>query len=189
MNRTPASRIDETVETANHIRLLCSVVTKVARADLQERLDRNGSGISAIEHGLLRHLSEGVTSMAEISRRMGVAPSTLVYVTDGLAKRKLIRRDKDPNDRRREPLSLARKGAVLFAGIPDIDSTSVLVSSLENMKVMDRRELLRLLSEFAAGMPGSERLTLRPGTRDAETGPVAARGSRRAAKTRRATHE
>lgn len=90
---------------ADKIRSLCSVITKIARADLQTRLDKHNSGISAIEHGVLRHLSSGIASMAEISRLMGVAPSTLVYVVDGLVKKKLVKRGKDPNDRRREPLA------------------------------------------------------------------------------------
>jgi DNA-binding MarR family transcriptional regulator len=99
--------------------------------------------------------------MAEISRLMGVAPSTLVYVVDGLVKQKLVRRDKDPKDRRREPLLLEKKGADLFARIPKMDRSSILVKSLENMKESRRRELLLLLNEFVEGLPGSERLYLR----------------------------
>jgi DNA-binding MarR family transcriptional regulator len=56
--------------------------------------------------------------MAEISRLMGIAPSTLVYVVDGLTKKKLVKRGKDPKDRRREPLMLEKKGAELFAKFP-----------------------------------------------------------------------
>lgn len=96
--------------------------------------------------------------MAEISRMMGVAPSTLVYVVDGLVERKLIKRGKDPNDRRREPLLLTKSGAALFAGIPKMDATSLLVKSLERIKPLRRRQLLELLSEFAEGLPGLESL-------------------------------
>src|SRR6202012_687074 len=98
-HKTPET--DETIAAGNQIRFLCSVITKIARADLQARLDLSDFGINAIEHGVLRHLVDGVTSMAEISRLMGVAPSTLVYVVDGLVKRKLVRRAKDPRDRGR----------------------------------------------------------------------------------------
>ncbi|HUD56753.1 MAG TPA: helix-turn-helix domain-containing protein [Terracidiphilus sp.] len=152
----------ETIAMADKIRSLCSVITKIARADLQTRLDNHDSGISAIEHGVLRHLSRGVASMAEISRLMGVAPSTLVYVVDGLVKKKLVKRGKDPNDRRREPLLLEKKGAALFGQIPKMDASSVLVKRLEGMKETRRRELLTLLDEFAQGLPGSEKLYLRP---------------------------
>ena len=156
----PAS--SDTIALANRLRLLCSIITKVARADLQAHLETHDSGISSIEHGVLRHLAQGVTSMAEISRLMGVAPSTLVYVVDGLVKRKLVRRSKDPKDRRREPLLLEKKGAALFAAIPAMDATSVLVQSLAGMKESHRRELIELLGAFAAGLPGAERLELQP---------------------------
>src|SRR5579872_3717428 len=93
------TEMDSVVLRANEIRGLCAVVTKIARIDLQESLDRHDARLSAIEHGVLRHLSMGASSMAEISRRMGTAPSTLVYVVDRLAERGLVRRSKDPADR------------------------------------------------------------------------------------------
>lgn len=151
---------------ANQIRALCSVITKIARADLQSRLESHDSGISAIEHGVLRHMSHGIASMAEISRLMGVAPSTLVYVVDGLVEKKLVRRCKDPKDRRREPLALEKKGADLFALIPKMDASSVLVQSLEAMKESRRREFLLLLNEFVERLPGSERMYLPSGSLD-----------------------
>jgi DNA-binding MarR family transcriptional regulator len=160
MDRKQAVAAAEMIATADKIRSLCSVITKIARADLQTRLDSHDSGISAIEHGVLRHLSHGVDSMAEISRLMGVAPSTLVYVVDGMVKKKLVKRGKDPNDRRRGPLSLERKGAALFGQIPKMDASSVLVKRLVDMKETRRREFLMLLDEFVHGLPGSERLYL-----------------------------
>jgi len=162
-----------TLRLADEIRALCSVITKIARADLQARLESHDLGISAIEHGVLRHLSHGVTSMAEISRLMGAAPSTLVYVVDSLVKKNLLRRGKDPKDRRREPLRLKKKGADLFTGIPKMDASSVLVKSLENMPEPRRGELLLLLHEFARGLPGAERLYLRSESADTKA-PLAA---------------
>ncbi|MGA9672493.1 MAG: MarR family winged helix-turn-helix transcriptional regulator [Terracidiphilus sp.] len=173
---TPA----QTVAMADKIRSLSSIITKIARADLQTRLDNYHSGISAIEHGVLRHLSHGVTSMAEISRLMGVAPSTLVYVVDGLVKKKLVKRVKDPKDRRREPLLLEKKGAALFSQIPKMDASSVLVKRLEEMKEPRRHEFLALLDEFAQGLPGSEKLYLppEPETRGESTVPGRSRSHR-----------
>jgi DNA-binding MarR family transcriptional regulator len=151
----------EIVAMADQIRSFCSAITKIARADLQSHLESHDFGIGAIEHGVLRHLSHSVTSMAEISRLMGVAPSTLVYVVDGLEKKNLVKRSKDPNDRRREPLLLTKRGADLFARIPGMERSSLLVKSLESMKETGRRELLKLLNEFVEGLPGSE-MHLRP---------------------------
>jgi DNA-binding MarR family transcriptional regulator len=165
-DRRPAG--DEIVAMADEMRSLCSAITKIARADLQSRLDSHDFGIGAIEHGVLRHISHGVTSMAEISRRMGVAPSTLVYVVDELVKKNLVNRGKDPNDRRREPLLLTKSGADLFAKIPRMEMSSVLVKSLEGMKEPRRHDLLNLLNEFVEGLPGSELLFHRTEARQAD---------------------
>ncbi len=177
-----------TVAMASRIRGLCSVITKIARADLEARLKSHDSGITAIEHGVLRHLAGGVTSMAEISRLMGAAPSTLVYVVDALVKKKLVSRGKDPRDRRREPLQLEKKGAALFTGIPKMEASSVLVKSLENMPESRRCELVLLLNEFAAGLPGADRLYLRTESSDAEPSRRAARKSNAGAREGR-NHE
>jgi DNA-binding MarR family transcriptional regulator len=161
--RTDRNKTDahsETIEMAEQIRALCSVVTKLARADLDSHLKQHDSGISAIEHGVLRHLSHGVTSMAEISRMMGVAPSTLVYVVDGLTGKKLVKRVKDPKDRRREPLLLEKKGAALLARFPKMDAGSALVRSLESMPGSRRRELVALLNELVKEFAGSDRMYL-----------------------------
>lgn len=176
---------------ADRIRSLCSVITKIARADLQSRLESHDSGISAIEHGVLRHLSHGITSMAEISRLMGVAPSTLVYVVDGLVRKKLVRRGKDPKDRRREPLFLEKRATDLFARIPKMDASSVLVKSLESMEVSRRRELVLMLNEFAEGLAGSDRLYIRSESGENEAPPSASRHEQiaPAAKGRKRHHE
>lgn len=146
--------MDRVVLRANEIRGLCALVTKIARIDLQETLDRYEAGISAVEHGVLRHLSLGATSMAEISRRMGTAPSTLVYVIDRLAERGLVRRSKDPTDRRREPIVLEKKGAELFSRSPKMDDDSALVRALAQMSEVQQRELVDLLSKFVSKLPG-----------------------------------
>jgi DNA-binding MarR family transcriptional regulator len=173
--------LSETVAMAEQIRALCSVITKVARADLESNLKRHDSGITAIEHGVLRHLSRGVTSMAEMSRLMGVAPSTLVYVVDGLTKKKLVNRGKDPKDRRREPLLLEKKGAQLFADSPKMDASSSLVKCLESMPASSRRELLVLLNELVKELTGSARLYLDAKSEEAK-GSSAGRGLSRKGK-------
>jgi DNA-binding MarR family transcriptional regulator len=176
----------ELLAAADQVRFMCAGITKMARADLQTRLEKHDSGISAIEHGVLRHLSQGVSSMAEISRRMGVAPSTLVYVVDGLVKKKLVRRDKDPKDRRREPLVLEKRGAALFAGIPKVDAESLLVKGLACMEASRRDAFVGLLREFAEGLPGWERhrpvgevVELDWNSESSEQGPSATRVRRR----------
>jgi DNA-binding MarR family transcriptional regulator len=150
-----SSRMTKIVSRADDMRGLCAVVTKVARADLQTRLDSYEAGISAIEHGVLRHLSHGVSAMADISRLMGISPSTLVYVVDGLVKKKLVKRRRDPSDRRREPLSLEKRGVELFARIPKMDDKSAMVQSLLRLSEGQQCRLIDLLSRFVSGLPGA----------------------------------
>ncbi|HVS34116.1 MAG TPA: helix-turn-helix domain-containing protein [Gemmataceae bacterium] len=182
-NTNEIAASSELISMADQIRSLCSVITKIARSDLQSRLESRDAGISAIEHGLLRHLSGGVATMAEIRRLMGVAPSTLVYVVDGLVKKRLVTRGKDPADRRREPLQIEKKAIDLLARIPKMDASSVLVKSLEGMKESQRRGLLLLLNQFAGGLPGSERMYLRAEAQ--ETGASASAVRRLAARGRK----
>lgn len=165
------------------------MITKIARADLEVHLKIHDSGITAIEHGVLRHLFHGVTSMAEISRLMGVAPSTLVYVVDGMTKKKLVKRGKDPKDRRREPLLLEKKGAVLFARFPKVDSRSTLVRCLESMAGSRRRELLTLLNELVKGLHGAERLHLQHDPEVLKTSSAVSHAEEVGVKRRRRNHE
>jgi DNA-binding MarR family transcriptional regulator len=129
--------------------------------------------------------------MAEISRRMGVAPSTLVYVVDELVKKNLVNRGKDPNDRRREPLLLTKNGADLFTKIPGMEMSSILVKSLQGMKEPRRHDLLNLLNEFVEGLAGSEMLSLRAESREADRLSAVSRREQvtSGAKARRRSHE
>lgn len=189
-NRLTASPApSEIIAMADEIRGLCAVVTKIARADLQSRLENYDSGISAMEHGVLRHLSHGVSSMAEISRLMGVGPSTLVYVVDELVKKKLVRRGKDPKDRRREPLLFEKKAADLFARIPKMDSSSVVVASLQRMKESRRRELVGLLNEFVEGLPGAGGFRIRSESLESEASESGSQQVARATRARKRSHE
>jgi DNA-binding MarR family transcriptional regulator len=52
-------------------------------------------------------------TQAELSRRIGIRTASSTAVIDQLAKRKLIRRERDPNDRRRINVSLTPAGHAL----------------------------------------------------------------------------
>jgi DNA-binding MarR family transcriptional regulator len=147
---TTKTQTSDLVKRADEIRGLCALITKAARRDAQERLNRHEAGLTAIEYGVLRRLAQGIETMAEIGRVMAVPAPTLVYVVDGLVAKGLVSRGKDLHDRRREPLSLLREGKDLLASIPDMDSESALVRSLVQMKNQDSRHLHELLLIFAS---------------------------------------
>jgi MarR family transcriptional regulator, organic hydroperoxide resistance regulator len=52
-------------------------------------------------------------TQAELSRRIGIQTASSTAVIDQLARRKLIRRERDPNDRRRINVSLTPAGRAL----------------------------------------------------------------------------
>jgi len=147
-----AVMIGELEMVANEVRGLCEAITKGARRDQEQLLQRHGAGISAIEHGVLRRLSQGAETLAELSRLMAVTPSTLVYVIDGLVQSGLIVREKDLRDRRRELLSFTAKGRKLLAGIPDMDAESALVKSLKGMTELEREGLKNALRRLAGNL-------------------------------------
>lgn len=135
-----------------------AIVTKVARRDLESSLRRRGAGIRAIEHGVLRGLEGEGHTLASLGRAMMISPSSLLPVVDALESRGLLRRGKDPKDRRRLPLSLTREGEEMLAHTPAIDSDSILVEALESMSEERREQLLVSLRSFVSHLtdePGS----------------------------------
>ena len=64
MSKTALTRL------ADEIRGFCALITKIARRDHQQLLDRHEAGISALEHGVLRRTSHGAGTLAEVSALM-----------------------------------------------------------------------------------------------------------------------
>ncbi len=131
---------------------LSAVVTKTGRRDLEQRLGRQKADIRAIEHGILRHLQTDKHTLAYLSRAMGVAPSSLVPVLDRLENKGLIRRNKDPKDRRRLPVTLTKEGEELLEQVPAVDDSSVLVSALRSLSKEQQQQLLLLLRSFVSAL-------------------------------------
>ncbi len=179
--RTTPSRtstVEALATMADELRGLCAVVTKIARRDHQQLLDRHQTGLSALEHGVLRRVTQGAQTLAEASALMSVAASTLVYVIDRLVAKGLLAKKSDPRDRRCERLSLTRKGASLLASIPTMEAESALVQSLATMNPRERTGLHRSLHAFVAGLEGSHhwQADVRPATlAPARRGPLGRR--------------
>lgn len=135
----------ELPELSDEVRALCALVTKVARRDLERLLERRDAGIRAIEHGVLRNLEGDGLTLASLSRAMMMTPSSLVPVVDKLEAKGLLRRGKDPNDRRRSPLALTGEAQELMAQTPAMDDDSVMVEALGSMSDGQREQLLASL--------------------------------------------
>ncbi|WP_413206837.1 MarR family winged helix-turn-helix transcriptional regulator [Rhodospirillum sp. A1_3_36] len=93
----------------------------------------------------LRHLDS--VSQNELGRRVGLDVATTKGVVDRLLGRGLIRSDRDPNDRRRQLISLTPEGERLF----DANAGTALDVSAETLApltVAERKTFLRLLKKL-----------------------------------------
>ncbi|MFI1380788.1 MarR family winged helix-turn-helix transcriptional regulator [Embleya sp. NPDC020886] len=73
-------------------------------------------GLKPKQVGLMAVLAAGTAdSQQDIARTMGVAPSLVVSLADHLETLGAIRRERDPNDRRRQVLTLTDRGHTLLA--------------------------------------------------------------------------
>ncbi len=90
-------------------------VELVVRAHLDELL--KPAGVTALQYTALTVLQrrDGQSSSAELARNSFVTPQAMADLVSGLERRGLIRRDRDPNNRRRLLLSLTDAGRAVLA--------------------------------------------------------------------------
>ena len=72
-------------------------------------------GLTAREFLVLSFASEAALSQQDVARRLAIDPTLMVGVVDDLEGRGLLRRDKDPADRRRYLLTVTAEGFALLA--------------------------------------------------------------------------
>ncbi|MEV8633339.1 MarR family winged helix-turn-helix transcriptional regulator [Streptosporangium sp. NPDC051023] len=93
--------------------------------------------------GLMAALRGGATaaSQQDLAARLGVAPSLVVALADHLERLGAVERVRDPDDRRRQTLTLTERGAAL------LHDCAAAAAELDD--------------EITASLPESERLALR----------------------------
>lgn len=153
--------IEERLQTnVIELHLLMATLWKASQQGLDQWLSDHGIELSRLQVGLLRMLTqEGSQTISELSRKFGVDPSTLVPTVDGLERKGLVIRERDPNDRRRVPLSPTEAGRALMAELPPIAPNDPIVKALDAIGPEAVRQLLLLLCELAHHLPNSEEAT------------------------------
>ena len=145
--------------TALEFRLLAGTVSRISHQALEQRLADQNIELSRLQLGILRALdyTDGQT-ISELSRMFKLDPSTFVPSADSLEKKQYIKRQRDPNDRRRVPLYLTEKGAELIKEFAIITDDDILFVAMKAMGMEDAETLCRLMRELVRHLPEGEDL-------------------------------
>jgi DNA-binding MarR family transcriptional regulator len=111
-------------------------------------------GLRSQQFGVLHLLAEaGPLSGAELAGALRVHASNLVRVLDELEESGLIRRERDPEDRRRHRVVLSGRGADLLARAERIagEIEDELLAPLDESERAELRELLGRVAAHACG--------------------------------------
>lgn len=147
---------EETNALAVQIRVLAAIVNKLAMRDLEQRLEARQAGVSGLQYVVLGHLRRESTTLSDLSRKLSLAPATLVPVVDALETKGMVERGRDPLDRRRVPLYLTVGGEATLDRLPLVDADDSMVCSINAMGSARACQLLGLLHELARRMSGGE---------------------------------
>lgn len=97
-------------------------------------------GISLRQVAALRGIQEGAASPGELARLWRVTPAVITGIVDRLERRKLVRREPDPVDRRRLRLALTAEGEQIGRNIDHLLSGAL----AEQLAACSREELAEL---------------------------------------------
>jgi len=147
---------DKTSQIAFRVKVLSAVAMKLARQDVEKRLQVERIDISPAALVVLRFIKHDHCTICELGRKMMIAPATLVPVVDSLAEKGLLKRGNDPKDRRRNPLLLTPKGSALLARVPAVAKDDLLVKCIAGMGENKSMQLVRLLEEMVTSLSGDE---------------------------------
>ena len=141
---------------ALEVLILTSIVAKEGRQDTEQRLRSFGADITAPQYRLLRQLQQGRFTIQELSRLMMVEPATLVPMVDSLERHGMVKRTRDPNDRRRMPVDLTEVGRERLSQVPFVHESDPIARYLSALPESERREFLLRLRELVDVLHGSQ---------------------------------
>lgn len=136
------------------IRVLTSILGRMAHSSFEHQLNRADVGLSPMQFGVMRSLCHEPHTITELSRKFVVDPSTLVPVIDTLESKGFVLRSRDPNDRRRFPVTLTESGLVFLRSARQVEEEDDPFSqAVARMGQRRARALRKLLLEVLEGMP------------------------------------
>lgn len=155
-NHLDSMNTQEFQQLVSEIRVLMMRVVKTHARSAEEYF--RDKSISPVQYGVLRILHRERLTISELSKLMVLDPSTLVPIVDDLENKGLLERHKDPQDRRRTPLSLTEKGASLLPNYTEMLRDDPLY---ESFKALDEDKLVQLatiLREVVLNLPEGQNI-------------------------------
>jgi DNA-binding MarR family transcriptional regulator len=141
-------------EIALEMRSLLGGLTRMAVRSTEEYLNARGYAITGLQVGVLFMLSHERQTISELSRKLHLDPSTLVPTIDALERKGLVVRERDPQDRRRVPVSMTEQGSAILADISIVHDDDTLLNALKQLGGARAEVLLELLRDLTQLMPG-----------------------------------
>jgi DNA-binding MarR family transcriptional regulator len=138
------------------VRALTAIIGRLSHTSFEQQLNQSDLGVSPVQFAVMRSLCHRHHTISELSRKFVVDPSTLVPVIDTLERKGLVLRSRDPNDRRRVPLSLTEDGVKLLRRDLPVNHDDPFYRALEGMGQHRAAELRALLLEVLKALPEGE---------------------------------
>ncbi len=131
---------------ATELTVLMAIVSRVSRVDLERHLPPEIG--SAVQYGVLRMLRSHPCTLTELSRMLALEPASLTPVIDALERNGLVQRGRDPNDRRRTPLTITVKAEGILDAFAEFDGRYSLTRGLSSLGMQRGRECLTFMRDL-----------------------------------------
>jgi DNA-binding MarR family transcriptional regulator len=138
------------------VRILTGAITRIAHRWVEEYLNSREVEISGLQLGIMRALLGQSHTISELSRKFMLDPSTLVPVIDALEAKGMVVRGRDPNDRRRVPLSVTERGRALVSAVSVVHEQDIMLQAIQAIGAEKAQQLVELLRELISQMPEGE---------------------------------
>jgi len=145
---------DKLRHAAVELKMLGAIIMKTGRESFEQRMQREGYEISALQFGIVRMLAmDGEHSLKELSQKFMLEPSTLVPSIDALERKAIVFRHRDAQDRRRVVIGLTEQGRSLAHRFHAVADDDAIYQAVLKMGEADVDELLRLMRALVQALP------------------------------------
>ncbi|XWX05570.1 MarR family transcriptional regulator (plasmid) [Aggregatilineales bacterium SYSU G02658] len=150
---------DKLRHAAAELKMLGALIMKVGRESFEQRMQREGYEISALQFGLIRMLAmDGEHSLKELSQKFMVDPSTLVPAIDALERKAVVFRHRDAQDRRRVVIGLTEHGHSLAQRFHAVGDDDAIYQAILQMGEADVERLLGLMRALIQALPDGDQM-------------------------------